>query len=250
IKILEMLQNKGEVEVSELATLFETSEMTIRRDLNELVKKYNITRTHGGAMMPQHGTPIIKPETFEPEKISNKEKKDVIARKAASFIDARQRIFVDAGSTTRRLVSYLDNEHKNIIVTNSITVIDACMKYENLSVIMLGGEIQRISRCSMGDLAEEQLRNYQLDVAFLGAAAVGADGNVYDGYSPEARFKKTVFEVAQKVYLMVDSTKFNTYDLTAFASLEQFAGVITDSGIDEETIKFLRGNNVEVIIAQ
>lgn len=249
LKILDMLQENGQVEVAELAKIFGTSEMTIRRDLNTLAKKYNVTRTHGGATMPQNGAPIIKLETFVEEKISNREQKDIIAKKAASFIEFRQRIFIDPGSTARLVTKYLRNENKNIVVTNSIAVVDACLEYDGVSVIMLGGEILPGSRCVMGDAAEEQLRNYRLDIAFVGASAVGMDGKAYDGYSPEAWHKKMIFEIANKVYLLVDSSKFNTYDLTAYAYLKQFAGIITDKGIDEKTVAFLKKRNVNLIIA-
>ena len=60
-------------------------------------------------------------------------------------------------------------------------------------MIMLGGEMIRITNCSSGPVAEEQIRKYQLDTAFIGAAAIGTDGRLYDGYSPEARFKSSLF---------------------------------------------------------
>jgi len=114
---------------------------------------------------------------------------------------------------------------------------------------MLGGEIIGISKCTTGEITEEQLRKYQLDIAFLGAAAIGSDGFLYDGYSPEARFKKAVFDVAKETYLLADSTKFNTYDLNCFGSLSQIKAVITDSGITEEGLTLLKKHKVEVIIA-
>lgn len=249
LKILDELQLQGSVEVNELAKKFNTSEMTIRRDLNELAKEYNVTRTYGGAILPKNGTPIIKPATFYDEKIANKEVKEKIAKKAASLIQFRQRVFVDAGSTTRGIAQFLQNDLKAIVVSNSIGVVDACLQFENISVIMLGGEMIRISRCSSGSNAEQQLLGYQLDIAFIGAGAIGADGKVYDGYSPEARFKKKLFDVAERVYLLVDSSKFNTYDLIAFADLNQVYGLITDSGIDDNTKMLLKDNNVKLIIA-
>ena len=236
LKILELIQKNGQVEVTELAKIFNTSEMTIRRDLNALSKTYNVTRTHGGASTPQNGAPIIKAETFVEEKILNKEKKDLIAKKAASLIEPRQRIFIDPGSTARLVTKYLQNEKKNIVVTNSVAVVDSCLQYDGISVILLGGMILPGSRCVM-------------DAAFIGASAVGNDGKAYDGYSPEAWFKKMIFDVAEKVYLLVDSTKFNTYDLTAYAHLQQFAGIITDRGIDEKTKAILKKRNLNLIIA-
>ena len=250
LKILDMLQDQGRVEVTELAKLFDTSEMTIRRDLNTLSKKYNIIRTHGGAAIPKNGSPIIKTETFVEEKISNRDKKDVIAKKAAEFIEYRQRIFIDPGSTARLVAKYLNNENKNVVVTNSITIAAACLDYEEVSVVMLGGQILPGSRCTMGVSAEEQLKSYRLDAAFIGAAAIGIDGKAYDGYSLEAWYKKTIFDIANKVYLLVDSSKFNKYDLTAYAHLNQFAGIITDDGIDSKTLAHFEKKGTHIIIAK
>ena len=250
LKILDMLQENGRVNVTELSELFDTSEMTIRRDLNILAKKYNIVRTHGGATMPQNGSPIIKTETFVEEKISHRDQKDVIAKKAAELIEFRQRVFIDPGSTARLVTKYLNNENKNIIVTNSMSVAEACMEYDAMSVIILGGQILPGSRCTVGSSAEEQLAGYRLDSAFVGAAAIGIDGKVYDGYSPEAWYKKMIFDVVDKVYLLADSTKFNTYDLSAYANLKQFEAVITDDGIDKKMIEYFEKNKIRLIIVK
>ena len=115
---------------------------------------------------------------------------------------------------------------------------------------MLGGDVIRLTNCCSGPVAEEQLKKYQLDIAFIGAAAVGSDGKLYDGYSPEARLKSSIFSVAKKVYLMVDSSKMNTYNLNEFGSLSQVDGLITDSGLDEEAELLLKRHRVNVIIAE
>ena len=98
--------------------------------------------------------------------------------------------------------------------------------------------------------AEEQLKNYQLDIAIIGAAAIGTDGKLYDGYSPEARLKSSLFSVAKKVYVLADSSKINTYDLNEFGSLSQIDGLITDAGIDEEGMILMKRHRVNVMIAE
>lgn len=108
----------------------------------------------------------------------------------------------------------------------------------------------RITNCTSGPVAEEQLKNYQLDTAFIGAAAIGSDGKLYDGYSPEARLKGTLFSVAKKIYVLADSSKMNTYNLNEFGSLSQIDGLITDSGIDEEAMILMKRHRVNVIIAE
>lgn len=248
LAILDMLQKRHKVEVNELAKEFRISEMTIRRDLNFLAEQYNITRTHGGALMANQ--PVVRMISFDESRISNKEAKERIAAKAASLIKNGQRIFIDAGSTTRIVLNYMSEDVRAVVVTNHLKVAEHALQFDNLSVIMLGGEMIRITNCSSGPVAEEQIKKYQLDIAFLGAAAIGTDGRLYDGYSPEARFKSSIFSVAKKTYLLTDSSKFNTYDLNGFASLSQVDGIITDAAIDEEGMNLLRKYNIDVMIAE
>lgn len=248
LAILELLQKQHRVEVNKLAELFDSSEMTIRRDLNLLSKQYNISRVHGGAVMPDRS--VVKMSSFDEARIPHKDAKEKIAATAASLIKSGQRIFIDAGSTTRIILNYLDKDTRAVVVTNHLKVAEHALQFDSLSVIMLGGEMIRITNCSSGPVAEEQIKSYQLDTAFLGAAAIGADGKLYDGYSPEARFKRSIFSVAKKIYILADSSKFNTYDLNEFGSLSGVDGVITDSGISDEGKNLLKRHNVELIIAK
>lgn len=248
-KILELLQTQGSVQVDDLMEKFHTSDMTVRRDLNFLAKQYNVIRTHGGAMLDREEHQVVKLISFDEEKIANKSKKQIIASKAAQLIEPGQRIFIDAGSTTRQVINYMKDEDRNVIVTNNIKVAEVALEYKNLSVVMIGGNMMKIANSTSGPVAEEQIKYYQLDIAFLGAAAVGSDGYIYDGYSPEGNLKNHIFDVTSNIYLLVDSTKFNKYDLHSFASLNQISGVITDGGISEEGLRLLKKYNVNVIIA-
>lgn len=248
LAILEILQKKHKVEVGTLSQKFGISEMTVRRDLNSLAQQYNITRTHGGAILGNQ--PIVRMISFDESRIAHKEAKEKIAALAASMIRNGQRIFIDAGSTTRIIMNYMDKDVRAVVVANHLKVAEHALQFDNLSVIMLGGDMIRITNCSSGPVAEEQLRKYQLDIAFIGAAAIGTDGKLYDGYSPEARLKSSIFAVAKKVYVLADSSKINTYDLNEFGHLSQVDGVITDAGIDEEGIILMKRHRVNVMYAE
>ena len=248
LAILDILQKQHKVEVNDLARRFDISEMTVRRDLNFLACQYNITRTHGGAELGNQ--PVVRMISFDEARIAHRENKEKIAALAATMIRNGQRIFVDAGSTTRIILNYLAEEIRAVVVVNHLKVAEHALQFANLSVIMLGGDMIRITNCSSGPVAEEQLKNYQLDIAFIGAAAVGTDGKLYDGYSPEARLKSSIFSVAKKVYVLVVSSNINTYDLNEFGSLSQIDGLITDSEIDEEGMTLMKRHRVNVIIAE
>lgn len=248
LRILDMLQKQHRVEVNILAKQFQTSEMTIRRDLNLLVEQYNVVRTHGGAKIEDRA--VVRAVSFDEDRIPYKEEKEKIAQKAVSLIRNGQRIFIDAGSTIRVMLHYMDETMQNVIVTNHLKIAERALSFDNLSVVMLGGDLLKGSSCSSGPVAEEQIKKYSLDIAFLGAGAIGADGKLYDGYSPEVRFKSHIFSVAEKVYILADSSKFNIYNLNSFGSLSQVDGVITDSGISEEGRALMQKYDAELIIVE
>lgn len=248
LAILEILQKQHKVTVDELSEKFGISKMTVRRDLNFLSNQYNIDRTHGGAELGNQ--PVVRMISFDESRIAHKESKEKIAAMAASMIRSGQRIFIDAGSTTRILLNYLDKDTRAVVVTNHLKVAEHALQFANLSVIMLGGDMIRITNCSSGPVAEDQLKKYQLDTAFIGAAAIGTDGKLYDGYSPEARLKSSLFSVAKKIYVLADSSKINTYDLNEFGNLSQIDGLITDSGMDDEGRLLMKRHRVNVIFAE
>lgn len=245
--ILNELEKTRRVSVKDLSERFGISEMTIRRDLKELSEQYNVTRTHGGAVIHQQN--IVRTLSFDEQKISRPDAKMKIAEKASSLVTHGQRIYIDAGSTTRAMVRYFNNKMHNVIVTNHLNVAEEALQFDNLSIVMLGGEIIPMKRCTSGATLEEQLKSYRLDIAFLGAAAIGTDGRLYDEFTPDALFKKYLFSVAERVILLADSSKMNTYELSSFGSLEDIDTLVTDSNISQEGLDLLKKYDVNVIIA-
>lgn len=251
LKELNMLKQNGSVEVQELSRLFSVSEMTIRRDLMDLSKEYNISRTYGGAVLNSSDLQLIRTSaTASGENMDNWDLKSKIAKKAASLIQNGQRIFIDHGSTARSLINFLPEKEQNIIiVTNQLEIAQKAIKKESCSVIFIGGVIMKEAECSFGPTAEEQLASYHLDTAFLGAAAIGNDGFIYDAYTSENAVKRKVLEMAKEIYIMADSTKFGKYNLLSVTHLQNITGIITDAGIPQNFIELLDQYNVKLIIA-
>ena len=135
LAILDILQKQHKVEVNDLARRFDISEMTVRRDLNFLACQYNITRTHGGAELGNQ--PVVRMISFDEARIAHRENKEKIAALAATMIRNGQRIFVDAGSTTRIILNYLAEEIRAVVVVNHLKVAEHALQFANLSVIML-----------------------------------------------------------------------------------------------------------------
>ena len=117
-KILSVLNEKKAVTVNELVALLNTSESTIRRDLNALANLGKLNKVHGGAVV------IDKNLTTEEKDVKtkhdlNREDKISIAKFSASLIEKGDFVYIDAGTTTEILAEYIE-EKEATYVTNGI----------------------------------------------------------------------------------------------------------------------------------
>lgn len=246
-QILELLKRDGQVEISVLRKMFDVTEMTIRRDLDNLAATYDIVRTHGGAMLSDIRQSIELP--YERRIESQGDEKKRIAMKALSMIKHRQTLFFDSGSTTYYMAQNIGNDKRNTILTTGVNLAPELLNRQNVSVIMIGGDLRRNTISSCGPLAEEQLNKFRVDIAFLGANGVGDDGYVYIGNSTELGIKNTVMNIAKENYLLVDSSKFGCSQFLHYAKLSDFDGVIVDPGLSEDIMKKMKKMGANIIIA-
>ena len=245
-EIYEILLQEGEVKTSQLCRRFGVSEMTIRRDLENLINMQGVVRTHGGALYAEN----FASKKLGSEQIKMSGAKEKIAKKALTLVEKKQRLFIDSGTTTVFVAKNLPMESENIILTNNLRIVQEVSDRPKASVIVIGGSLRAGTLSCYGFQTEEQIRYYNTDVAFIGASAVGSDGFFYDGYPPEAGVKKSIIASARQVYVLVDSTKFNKFNLIMYSSVRDVTGIITDSGIDEKTCEQLRNKGGNVIIAE
>lgn len=245
-QILAMIMKDGEVQTRKLQQMFNVSDMTIRRDLEYLENEGLITRIHGGAIYikQEHN------ETLSQENLNGIElAKHKICEKALTFIKKEQRLFIDSGTTTGLLINKLPKDNDNIVVTNNIRIVSEISKRGDINAMIIGGSLRIDMMSCYGPVAEEQIRRYRVDVAFLGASAVGKDGYFYDSYTPEAGVKQSIIQSAYETYVMVDSTKFNKYNLISYSNVREVTGVITDSGISPEIYDSFQRMGANIIIA-
>ena len=166
--IVTLLAERGELSVDWLAREFETSEVTIRKDLAELERNGLLLRRYGGAVpVPQE----LVAEAPEAEQVSKR--KLAIARAAAELIRDHNRIIIDSGSTTAALIPELGKRRGLVVMTNSLAVAAALRELENEpTLLMTGGTWDPHSEAFQGQVAEQVLRSYDFDQLFIGAAGV------------------------------------------------------------------------------
>ena len=246
--ILELLSHEGKVQIHDLVRRFKVTDMTIRRDFDCLVEKGKIVRTHGGAVLAEQedaqGTLKLEPPyvTRMAEQASSKQ---AIAQTASRMIQPKQFVFLDSGTTTFSLAKSVSQDIHCTFITNGVNLAATLLTHQCPSVIIIGGEVDLNTWSSRGTLAEAQINNFHADIAFLACNAISPDGNVMIGNLTELGLKQKIMSVSDKIYLLADSSKFDSHSLTTYASVRDFDGIITDSAIPEKIqahIKKLGGN--------
>ena len=243
-EIYAMLMENGQVQTKELSELFQTSEMTIRRDLDEICSNSNAIRTHGGALVSH----TSNNETVNTTDSLLETAKESIAKSALNFTDDSQTIYIDSGTTTSYIAKHLPKNSHNVVVSNNLRIVQEVAARPNVSALIIGGTLRPDRLSCYGTQTEEQIRQYKVDVAFLGASAVGEDGFFYDGYTPEAGVKKAIIQSAQRTYVLVDSSKFNKYSLIAYSHVADVTGIIVDNGISPKILEKFRSMGANIIV--
>lgn len=243
-KIIELVNERKSVRVSELSDIFLVTEETIRRDLEKLEKENKLLRSHGGALsiIPSEEKEI---PYFERE-ITNITEKKEIALLAARHIVENDTVILDASSTALYMAKAI-NDMPVTVVTNSIRVAVELSKKQSITVISTGGMMRPESLSFVGPLAEASLCNYHVNKAFISCQSFHVDHGISDSSEAQARIKKKMIEHADNVYVMMDYTKIGNKSFAHISDIDIINHVITDSKIQEHHLQEMQNHSLHVI---
>jgi DeoR/GlpR family transcriptional regulator of sugar metabolism len=240
--IIEALNERGEVAVDALAKAFSTSEVTIRKDLGELENSGLLLRRFGGAvLLPKESSELSS------EKLSSR--KLAISVLAATLIQDHNRIIIDGGSTTSALLPHLTKKLGLVVMTNSLHVANTLLEGENEpKVLMTGGTWDTQSHSFQGQMAENMLRAYNFDQAFLGAAGLDiARGSTT--FNELTSLSRTMAEVSKQVIVMAESEKLERKIPNVELPWSQISILVTDDGLDKDAKQQIQKQGVTVMCA-
>lgn len=243
-KIVELINERLSIRVTELSKIFSVTEETIRRDLEKLEKENLLMRSHGGAVSIEKDQGEI---SYLEREITNAEQKRAIAKAAVRSIETGDQIVLDASTTAWYVAKELPDMPLTVL-TNSIKVAIELSKKEQIKVISTGGTLLSQSLSYVGPLAERSLSMYHVNKVYLSCKGVHLQRGLSDFNESQALLKKQMMEIADETFLMVDSSKFGTRAFSQIAPLSSIDCIITDSNIDEEIKNDLDGKMIKVII--
>jgi len=243
-KILEILEEKGQLRVPELSEKFGVSVVTIRNDLIKLEKKNLLIRTHGGAIKEQRVSfdfAVNKKAEMHPnEKLR-------IANKAIEFIMEGDTIILDSGSTTQQIAKQLNKFKSLTVVTNALNIVATLSDYDHIEIIIPGGMLRKKSFSLIGSIAEIGIGNIYSDKLFLGVDGIDSQNGITTPNLDEAHLNRLMIEKSKEVFVVTDSSKFDKQSMALITGLENVDILITDKNITEKQKAYCLKKNVKVV---
>lgn len=232
--------------VKNLAARYDTSQVTIRKDLEVLHSQGLVYRTHGGALPIPTGA-LRDPSLREKEKLHRREKQ-LIGAAAARLVQEGESIILDSGTTTTAIARAL-REFRNLTVITNAVNIAAELAGTAIEVILTGGILREKSFSLVGPLAEETLRRLRADLVFLGVDGFDVHFGLTTPNLLEASVNRVMVEIAKRVVVVCDSSKFGRRSLSLIAPISSVHQTVTDSRISKSDLKTLGDAGIEVTLA-
>lgn len=219
--IRRLLDEEGMVRVTDLAQRFGVSEMTVRRDLDDLEQLGVIRRIRGGARP-------VGPRPFRERHRRNAKAKARIAEKLLSLVPEIGSIAFDASTTILSLASRLEGARRLTIVTNSIETFQVLDGRPGIDATLTGGVHEPTTGSLVGPLALAAARTFGFARFFTSAAAVDPILGATEDALEEAEVKRAIAEGSSEVVLAVDSSKLGHRSVARTFELDDLVFLVTE----------------------
>jgi len=242
--VLRLLETRDYVQVAELSQAFAVSEVTVRSDLTELARQGLVARIRGGVRALDHGGSEVG---FDLRLRLEVDRKRAIARAAAAMVNEGEAVALDASTTAYYLALELRSKRELVVVTNGLLVATALADAPGITVLVTGGMLRLSAMSLVGDFGADVLRTTRINKGFLGARGLSLSRGLMDLNPDEVRIKQEMADACEQVYGIFDGTKWHRSALLAFISVEELAGIITDSSAPTIEVEAWRAAGVNVM---
>ena len=228
--ILRILSDRNAVTVAELSQQLNISESTIRRDLNALADMGKLNKVFGGATALTQSSGIYETDVANRMNTMGEEK-TAIARYAATLIHDDDFVFIDAGTTTSRLIDFIEND-KATYVTNGI-IHGQKLTHKGFETYIIGGKIKPLTEAVVGTTGIKSLEGMNFTKAFMGTNGIDIKAGFTTPDIDEARLKEAAVRNSYMTFVLADHSKFRKVCAVTFAPL-RIGCIITDDCPDNK----------------
>jgi DeoR/GlpR family transcriptional regulator of sugar metabolism len=245
-QILASLALTGEVTFTQLATELDVSEMTIRRDVEQLERIGQLRRVRGGAISTvsrSYETPVLQRREI------SSAAKEAIGRVAASLVEDGDSLILDGGTTSLALARELRSKRGLTVVTPSLPIAIELAEGVDARIIVTGGQVHRSELSLTGAAAEEAFAAINCDLAFIGVAGVRLSPGLTDFSVDDARVKRAALGSARRKIVLADRTKLGRVTFATIAALTEVDALVTDAPGDDPTLLGAASSGLQIFAA-
>jgi len=245
LRIRQLLESQDFVDLATLCRDLASSESTVRRDLIALQDEGVLKRVHGGAMAVR--STGSRGDDFAGHARRMVDEKRRIAVATAALIEDGQTLVLDGGSTVAAVARELLGRSLHV-VTNSLPIAEILGEARRVDVTLTGGQLDTQLGVMLGPLCEQMLASLAVDVAIMGIGGVTEKG-LSNSNPLVVGSERKMIEVARKVVIVSDHTKFGHGALIPLAPLDVVDVVVSDTGLSAEHQDELRAHDIDVRLA-
>jgi DeoR/GlpR family transcriptional regulator of sugar metabolism len=225
-ELVRLVSARGQITVAEIASMFEVSADTIRRDLDTLAGQRLLKRTHGGAIAEDALRDMDAP--FLLRKNAQKDAKSRIGRAAARLIADRETLLINGGSSTLAFAGELAGHEGLTVVTNNLGLLAALPARAIRDVYVLGGQVRFEAQVTLGAVGFVGTGSISGDSAVIGVTGISAAG-ISASTLAEAEMTAAMLAACRRVIVLADATKFGRNAFAPIAPLERVHVLVTDA---------------------
>ena len=244
-KIIQILEEKGQIKVSYLTKLFNVSLQTIRRDLEILEAEGLIKKVYGGAILNKEKFKNLTRSTREKQSLEEKEE---IAEIAVKLIKEGDSIALNDSTTNLAIAKKLRKNFKNLtIISNSLTIINELSDIEGFDVILAGGILNVKEQAFFGEITERILDSFIIDKAFISVSSFSLKTGITDYPLEEVQVQKKLLDISQKSIIIADSSKLESTSIIKVTDVSHVDLLVTDSNISSKTKSTYEKEGISII---
>ena len=239
-QILELITGEGKIEVAELARRLDVSQVTIRKDLDNLEERGIIRREHGWAVL-HNGDDLSARLAY------HYQEKELIARRAAELVQDGESVMIENGSCCALLAETLTRTHRDLtILTNSAFIASYIREREHVQIVLLGGIYQPEAQVMVGPMVRQCAENFWVDRFFIGVDGWSERTGFTNRDQLRAQAVRDMAGQAEQVIVLTESEKFGIRGTVPLNLKNQIKMVITDDRLDPRTAQLLCDQGIEI----
>jgi DeoR/GlpR family transcriptional regulator of sugar metabolism len=240
-----LIRDRGVIRIEDLCRELKVSPATVRRDLDQLEQSGAIRRVHGGAVSVE--SRLDEPVFAAKASLAAREKRG-IAEAALALIEPGDTIYLDGGTTVLELARLLRERTNLTVVTNSLQAAHE-LAGRGPRLILIGGELRRLSQTVVGPMTRLVLQELHLDKAFMGTIGFTLKEGLTTTDPGEAFTKEMVMSRSRQVFVLADSSKAGKLSFARAGGWDKVHALITDKQVDPQFAKELVKTGIKLVRA-